>query len=87
VLLIAIEASIIEVLILIVTEEVLDLIVHVEDVQVLLMEDIEDFNMKNELTENYSVDLSKCKSLTLISSESCNLNCSYCVIAKSINKE
>ena len=51
------------------------------------MEAIADFNMKNELTENYSVDLSKCKSLTLISSESCNLNCSYCVIAKSINKE
>lgn len=54
------------------------------------MEDIEDFNMikekKEELIKNYSLDLSNCRSLTLISSESCNLNCAYCVMAKSVNQ-
>lgn len=36
---------------------------------------------------NYNLDLSECTSLTLISSESCNLNCAYCVIANSIDKK
>lgn len=42
-------------------------------------------NNLNELIQNYNLDLSQCRSLTLISSESCNLNCSYCIMAKSIH--
>lgn len=42
---------------------------------------------KEELIKNYSLDLSDCRSLTLISSESCNLNCAYCVMAKSVNQQ
>lgn len=41
----------------------------------------------NEFVQNYNLDLSDCRSLTLISSESCNLNCSYCIMAKSIHAQ
>lgn len=41
----------------------------------------------DEFIENYDLDLSRCRSLTLISSESCNLNCSYCIMAKSIHAQ
>jgi sulfatase maturation enzyme AslB (radical SAM superfamily) len=42
---------------------------------------------KQKLIKNYQLDLNHCTSLTLISSESCNLNCSYCVMANNINKK
>jgi sulfatase maturation enzyme AslB (radical SAM superfamily) len=35
---------------------------------------------------DYSFSLKDCESLTLITSETCNLKCSYCTMAKTTNK-
>ena len=47
---------------------------------------IDNKHMDQNLLKYYDIDLHECTSLTLISSESCNLNCSYCVMANNINE-